>query len=86
MTKLGDRAKDKITGFCGIVTARTVWLNGCVRVGVQSEELKDGLPGEVQWIDEPQLVVVNPEVIKPGYDSPLGGPTPIPKRAPDPRH
>ena len=45
---LGDKAKDKVTGFTGIVTARTVFLNGCVRCGVQSDKLKDGLPTDIQ--------------------------------------
>ena len=41
---LGFTVKDIITGFTGVVTAKTVWLNGCIRYGVQSRELKDGIP------------------------------------------
>ena len=55
MIKLGDRVKDKVTGFTGIVIARTEWLYGCVRYGIQAEELKDGKPLEAQWLDEKQL-------------------------------
>lgn len=32
---LGCKAKDKITGFTGIVIAMTSWLNGCQRVTIQ---------------------------------------------------
>jgi hypothetical protein len=54
--KLGDHVKDRITGFGGIAIARTDWLYGCTRYGVQSEELdKDGTPVEVQWFDEQSL-------------------------------
>jgi hypothetical protein len=54
--KLGSRAKDRITGFSGIVVARTDWLYGCTRYAVQSEELdKDGAPVEAQWFDEQSL-------------------------------
>ena len=83
MTNLGDRVKDKVTGFCGLVTAKTTWMNGCVRVGVQSEKLKDGIPQEVQWIDEAQLTVVKRGIVKPGYED-TGGPMPISRRAQDP--
>lgn len=44
MIILGDRVKDEITGLSGIVIAVTQWLNGCVRMQVQPEKLKDGIP------------------------------------------
>ena len=37
MKNLGDEVKDTITGFKGIVVARTEWLNGCARVTVQPQ-------------------------------------------------
>lgn len=36
--KLGDRLRDRITGFQGIAIAKTEWLNQCVRWTVQGEE------------------------------------------------
>ena len=53
--KLGDTVADNITGFSGIAIARTDWLTGCVRFGLQSKELKDGKPIEVEWFDESRL-------------------------------
>ena len=53
--KLGSKVTDSITGMAGIAIARTDWLYGCVRYGVQPEELKDGKPVEAQWFDEAQL-------------------------------
>lgn len=55
---LGDRVKDRVTGFKGIVVATTEWLNGCRRVGVQPEKLEEGKPGDLQWFDEPQVDIV----------------------------
>lgn len=57
--KLGDRVKDKITGFAGIITTITTYLHGCRRVGVSPEELKDGKPLDGQCFDEPQLELLN---------------------------
>ncbi len=55
MVRLGQKVTDNITGFSGIVTARTEFLYGCVRVCVEPEELKDGKPIEAQWFDEQRL-------------------------------
>jgi hypothetical protein len=54
--KLGSRVTDRITGFTGIAIARTDWLTGCVRFGVQSEELHNGKPIGAEWFDEDALV------------------------------
>ncbi len=37
MIELGKQYTDSITGFTGIATARTVYLNGCVRVALQGK-------------------------------------------------
>ena len=81
--KLGDKAKDSVTGFTGIITAKTTFLHGCVRFGVQSAELKDGVPTATQWFDEPQLVLVETEAVKEGEHK-KGGPMPsMPQRHAD---
>lgn len=90
--ELGDRVKDRITGFMGIVVARTKWLNGCTRITIQPETLKDGNPIETQCFDEPQLELIEPDAFKITYGktgaqaptSSLGGPRPSPVRAKDP--
>jgi hypothetical protein len=76
LPQLGDRVKDPISGFSGIVTAETTWLYGCRRVGVVSESLdKDGKPTEQQWFDEAQLELVRPGVIRPPSQAPVIGPS-----------
>lgn len=69
--------KDKVTGFKGLVIARSDWLNGCVRFLVQPQHLKDGRPIDGEWVDEPQLELVeDKEKEKP---EPRGGPQKDPK-------
>jgi hypothetical protein len=58
---LGVEVKCKITGFKGVIVARSQWLNNCNTYGVKSRELKDGKPMENQFFDEPSLELVAPE-------------------------
>lgn len=63
--QLGDRVKDPISGLTGIVVCLTTWLHGCIRVGVQAEEAKDGKPVESVYFDQSQLVVIDRGVHEP---------------------
>lgn len=73
MIKLGVMAKDTISGFTGVVIAKTEWLYGCVRVGLAREETdKDGKVIRTEWFDEPQVKVV--EGKKKTGKNPPGGP------------
>lgn len=75
MIELGSNVKDSITGFAGVATARTVYLNGCVQIGVTATGLTDGKIIEDQWIDEGRL---GPSEAK------AGGPGPRPPGLPTP--
>ena len=55
MIELGQKVKDNITGFEGLVVARIEYLNGCIQFQVQPSKLKDGKPLEAEWIDEQRL-------------------------------
>ena len=83
MVKLGDKVKDTVTGFRGIVVSRNEWINGCVRIGVQADKLVNGKPGEVEGIDEQQIQVVKAGAVT-FANRAAGGPTPAPRRAQDP--
>lgn len=62
--KLGDRAKDRISGLTGIIVGTTEWLYGCKRIGLQPEKLgKDGKTQDTAWFDEGQIVVTKQRVI-----------------------
>ncbi len=73
--QLGDRARDKITGFEGVVTSITYWLNGCRRIGIQPENLKDSIPVESHAFDGPQVELISraDEPSEPEYEK-TGGP------------
>ncbi len=56
---LGKLAKDEVTNFSGIVMGVCVYLNGCVRIGIQSTSLnKDGEPTDIIWFDDNQITIL----------------------------
>jgi hypothetical protein len=74
MIRLGQKLRDKVTGFEGIATARCEYLNGCVQYCVlppvdEKGERRDGI-----YIDQQQLEVVGDGVTV--AQSFTGGPTP----------
>jgi len=80
MAKLGDRVKDRISGFVGIAVGRSEYLYGCVRLSVASTEMKDGKPIETQWFDEDQCEVVEGDAVPAPASAKTraGGPMPAP--------
>lgn len=58
MTKLGDKVRDKVTGFVGIVVSRTEYIGGNPRIGVQGLKLDGGVPVATVHMDEAQLSIV----------------------------
>ena len=68
--KLGSAYKDSITGFQGVAIGRFEYLSGCVRIEIQSMELKDGKPIDSMVFDEQRLTACPSEQ--------PGGPMPDP--------
>jgi hypothetical protein len=73
MIKLGLKAKDKITGFEGILTGSATYLYGCDQYCVVPPVNEKGEIGQAQWFDEGRIEVtgkgVTPEEVqveKPG--------------------
>lgn len=61
----GDEAKDIVTGFRGIITARTTWLHGCDRITITPSKLgADGLPVKDQTFDEQRIEVIKRGKVK----------------------
>jgi len=86
MIKVGSKVKDSITGFTGIVIARTEWLYGCVRLTVEPIELIQGKPVDAHSFDEQRLELLEekkPEVSKDSRAT-TGGPHDDPKPLPSP--
>lgn len=63
MVQLGDRVRDKISGFEGIVQGYTMWIYGCTIIDVQPEKLEKGLPVSSMSFDIEQLEVVTTGVL-----------------------
>lgn len=57
MIAIGDYVQDTISGFAGIVTARTEYANGNVKVCVEACELDQGKPITEIWLDEYRVEV-----------------------------
>jgi hypothetical protein len=57
--QLGSKVRDTLTGFEGIATARTEWLYGCSRIGIEPTKLnEDGKPFDTAWFDEQRVEVM----------------------------
>jgi len=59
--ELGDEVIDKITGFKGIVVAKTEYINGCIQYEVQPKIDKDGKIPESTNIDKETIELVVPK-------------------------
>jgi hypothetical protein len=57
--ELGDRVKDRVSGFSGIVISRTEYLNGCQQYGIAPPTDKEGKMMDSYNIDGQQLELVD---------------------------
>ena len=57
MLLLGKKAKDKITGFEGILTAKAQYLYGCTQYCL-TPPAKDGKTLTSEWFDEGRIEVI----------------------------
>ncbi len=57
MIELGMKAKDKVTGFEGIIVGRCRYLTGCDQYGL-APAAKEGKIEPAQWFDEGRIEVV----------------------------
>ena len=82
--KLGQKVKDRVTGFEGIVIGITKYLSGCDTVGIQPQGMKDGKSFDVEWYDYTRLEILDKKSILEKITATLtkdpGGPQPIPQR------
>jgi hypothetical protein len=76
---LGDKCKDNVTGFEGIVTVRSEYISGCTRVGLQPPVGSDGKIPEAQYFDEPMLTLVQSAACA-AMPSDRGGPRDVPRQ------
>lgn len=62
MIDLGQKAKDKITGFEGIITGRASYLYGCDQYSLVPTVSQDGKIGDTQWFDEGRIEITGPGI------------------------
>jgi len=59
MIDLGQKAKDKITGFKGTMTGRAQYLYGCDQYCIVPAVDKDGKIEKGEWFDEGRIEIVS---------------------------
>ena len=73
--QLGDKVKDRYTGFIGTVVSKTEFVNGCIQCGIVAKmKSKDQVPAELD-IDEQSLEVITPKKKPVVKKETNGGPT-----------
>lgn len=60
--KLGQKVRDKVTGFTGTVTAKVEYLNGCVQYCVMPKAKEEGKLPTPEYIDVQQLEIFKEKV------------------------
>lgn len=56
MIQLGQKGKDKITGFEGIITGRAQYLYGCIQYCI-TPKIKADVIKDSQWFDEGRIEI-----------------------------
>lgn len=75
MIELGQEAKDKITGFKGILTSRHQYITGCDQYGLTPKADKKGELGDNLQFDEGRIEITGKGVkIKSVQTKSPGGP------------
>ena len=64
MKNLGKKAKDKVTGFTGIITSKHIYLYGCNNYGLNPGVDKEGKLRKSEYFDEGRIEILG-EGIKP---------------------
>lgn len=57
--ELGMAGEDIVTGFKGIITARSQYLNGCIRYQIENKPKKQGEESKEYWYDEDRIKVTS---------------------------
>lgn len=78
--KLGQKVRDQITGFTGVVTGRCEYISGCHQVLVVPPVDKDGKHVDSQWYDEQRCEVLDKKPITLDNGTTPGCDMPAPKR------
>ena len=61
--KLGQKAKDIVTGFEGIIVGKADYLYGCSQYGIVPKLDKDGKKGDTEWFDEGRIRIIGKGIL-----------------------
>lgn len=68
MENFGKKATDKVTGFTGVITAKTLYMYGCAQYLLTPKVDKDGKRQAGEWFDEGRIEIaeeeINPDSVK----------------------
>ena len=73
MENLGKKAKDKITGFSGIIIGKIIYLTGCNQYGLTPPIDKDGKTSSTEWFDESRIEIIGEGVQAKEVTGPIPG-------------
>lgn len=62
MIENGDKVRDRVTGFEGIVVGTCEYLTGCRQASVIAPS-KDGKPAEGAWFDDDRLELLQAQAV-----------------------
>lgn len=65
--KLGDEVREKVSGFTGVATARTLWLHGSDTIRIQPHVDSDGDLPESFAFEESSVEKFIKQKVSPGY-------------------
>ena len=71
--ELGKEAKDKVSGFTGIITSRIQFLTGCDQYGLKAKIKPDGTPIDVAYFDEGRIVILGDGLTEDDVKAPKNG-------------
>lgn len=77
--QFGVTAKDRISGFKGVVTGFSNYITGCASYLVQPPVKADGDFVESRWVDEDRLVVEDAPIVELKVET-NGADKPAPRR------
>lgn len=58
MKNMGKEAKDKITGFRGIIVSKVEYLYGCAQYGIVPKVTKEGKREGIEYFDEGRIIII----------------------------
>jgi len=61
--EIGDRVRDKLTGFVGIAYGRWECMTGCVIFDVYPPMKEDGTVPDSKWVDEARCEVLEEQAV-----------------------